>query len=382
MKTIGFFDPNLSCIGHYKRFNRHLVRLFGSNEKIIFFDINNVFFDSFKDDIKNIEFITVSDKSISDIYRNAKTFSLKWFKALMNEFFWWKDICKKIEDNNIDILMISSLGYLSFFLIRPKVKYVTIITTNEIFFFKKQISFRYLLQRIKKRIILNFLAKAQGIFTLDEYLKNEISIFNFKNLDWIPDRCFEKNIVDGKSIISENFNMITPGLIYQGKNLEFVLDAYKQYNLSYNYVIAGKPVGEYGEKIIKEVEEMKNNFPITGIFDYLSESQYAKLIKQATFILLPYSSDRSGQISGVMYDAFENQTPIIAPDVRPFNYYINKYSLGLLYQPNDSSFIKTIEIASKMKKKSFNENFYTFKKDFLYSNVQKRASIILKKMIS
>ncbi|KPJ55943.1 hypothetical protein AMJ49_06060, partial [Parcubacteria bacterium DG_74_2] len=40
---IGIFDPNLADTGHYLRLNKHLVKIFGYNNKIVFFDISNIF---------------------------------------------------------------------------------------------------------------------------------------------------------------------------------------------------------------------------------------------------------------------------------------------------------------------------------------------------
>ena len=389
---IGIFDPNLDSKGHFLPFNRHIIKLLqDKNNRIIFFDIADILKNSCQE--KNIEFINVADTPMAELSGELITLSDR-FVFLAKEFFWYREVYKKIsrwqshrgsstesgQKNKIDFLIITSLGYFFFDFFIPKVKFAAILHTSDILVFEKKHSIKYFMQVLKKWVALKFLCQAEVVFTLDEYLKDKISIFNFKNTEWMPYTCFEN---PGSGVYSEKkikeFTLLTPGAIYRGKNIDFVLDVYKKYNLNFKYIIVGFPIGVYGRKIVKTVESLEKNTLITGIFRYLPDEEYKEMIQRSSFVLLPYSKERSNGISAVMHDAFENNTPIIAPNMRPFNYYVNKYSLGLLYAPNEESFISVLKKASKIDTSIYKDNFEKFKKDFSYSKTQKKIRRIIAK---
>ncbi len=301
------------------------------------------------------------------------------FVFLVKEFFWYKEAIKKIQKNNIDFLIITSPGYLFFYFFIPKIKFAIILMTNGILVFEKKYSVKYFMQVLKKMVVLTFLRQAEVVFTLAEYLKDEIIGFKFKNTEWIPYTCFENS---DSGVYPERrggeFTLLTPGAIYRSKNIDFVLDIYKKYKLDFKYIIAGFPIDVYGRKIVKTIESLGKNMSITGIFRYLPDEEYKEMIRRSSFVLLPYSTERNNGISAVMQDAFENDTPVIAPNIKPFNHYINKYSVGLLYEPNDDSFIGVLRKASKIDKIVFKDGFIAFKEDFSYVKVRER----LKKMFS
>jgi len=260
-----------------------------------------------------------------------------------------------------------------------------ILTTNKILkITAKRFSIDYFKEFFKKKLVIHFLKQAKLIFLLDEYLKDDILRIGFKKINWIPDRCFEEVNLENKNLKEDiDFNILTPGGLYQGRNVDFdfVFEAYKKYNLNFEYKIVGMPKDDYGKKMVEKIRLLENKLPIHGIFEYLSDQDYKEIISKASFVLLPYSPERYDQVPAVMFDAFENDTPIIAPNVQPFNYYLSKYKLGFLYNHNELlSFIKVLEKASKVSKKSFSDNFLLFKKDFCYKKTQERVRIIIENL--
>jgi len=375
---IGIFDPNLEPKGHYLKFNSHIIKLLedGDNE-IVFFDICNIFKNNFKG---NIKFVNVADKTIIDLFGKHGTPLKKWFVFFVKEFFWYRKVSKKIQKSKIDFLIITSEGYFFFYFFIPKIKFAVIFHRIEsVLFFGKKYSIKYIVQSIRRKIILRLLRRAQVVFVLTEHLKDKLKPFYFRCVEWIPYLCFENfnNKMFCKKKM-ECFTISTPGSIYYGKNIDFALETYKKYNLSFKYIIAGFPSAGYGKKIVEVVKSLPRNTPITGIFKYLSDKEYKKIIQRSTFVLLPYSAERTSGISAVMLDAFENNTPIIAPDIEPFTYYANKYKIGLLYNTESHvSLAKTIEMASRMTKKNFENNFLIFKKDFSYDEFGARFKEII-----
>lgn len=374
---IGIFDPNLDSKGHFLAFNKHIIKLlYGKKNEVVFFDVANIFKSNCPQE--DVKFINVADVTMAELSGELKTLFRRLI-FLIKEFFWFKDVIKKIQETKPDFLIITSPGYFSFYFFRLNVRFAIIFHFGWLLFSGREFSVRYFMQILRKKVILRFLRGAAVVFTLSDYLNGKMSGFNFKRAEWLPYICFENfDVLSKQNKNPKKFTISTPGVIYQGKNIDFILDAYKKYNLNFKYIVAGFPIGDYGNKIVKTIESLAKTVPVSGIFKYLSSKEYNELIRISSFVLLPYSSERSNGISAVMQDAFENNTPIIAPDIEPFRYYVNKYKLGLLYKPDDqASFAQIIEIASRMDKKSFASSFSVFKKDFSYAENSERFKKII-----
>lgn len=64
---------------------------------------------------------------------------------------------------------------------------------------------------------------------------------------------------------------------------------------------------------------------------FLSEEDYWRLIGTATYVVLPYHPTYAGKLSGVFVDAVVCGTPVVVPNIAPFNAYFSRYGpLGIL----------------------------------------------------
>jgi glycosyltransferase involved in cell wall biosynthesis len=213
------------------------------------------------------------------------------------------------------------------------------------------------------------LNSALSLITLEESTVENLKQNGFKSF-WIPYELFsdpEKTNDDKLLRTNNEFVISTVGVIYEGKNIDFIINTLKNKRIAdVKYIISGFPYDEYGQRIKKEVEDLHNEM-IEGHFEYLSEEEYTRAIKTADFIVLSYSKDRSDQASGVFFDAIKYNRPVIAPNVEPFKYYIEKYKIGLMFEENDEeSFVQQINMAKKLGTSYFIKNINDFKRDFSY----------------
>lgn len=68
---------------------------------------------------------------------------------------------------------------------------------------------------------------------------------------------------------------------------------------------------------------------LQGSYD---DTEYMKLYFRCRYILLPYTRDYIGKLSGIFCDAIATSTPVIAPRIPPFTEYFKQYGpLGILF---------------------------------------------------
>jgi glycosyltransferase involved in cell wall biosynthesis len=72
-----------------------------------------------------------------------------------------------------------------------------------------------------------------------------------------------------------------------------------------------------------------------------------------------------------MNEALLMNKPIIAPNFNPYKYYIEKYSIGILYNEDSlDDLANAIKIAKKIGPRIFYRNIKEYQKSLLYDNVK------------
>ena len=168
------------------------------------------------------------------------------------------------------------------------------------------------------------------------------------------------------------------GEIRKEKKIEFIIDNIA--NTDINLTIAGKPIQLYGKKIEEKYKrnKIKN---IDFVFRFLSGKEYLQKIHNHSFVLISREKIKGFHSSGPMLDSLLCGRPFIAPDYFPFNYYVKKYNVGLLYEPeNNKSFIKTIKRAKDLGPKYFEKNITNFvKKRYDFNKLSEKMEYIVRK---
>ena len=79
-----------------------------------------------------------------------------------------------------------------------------------------------------------------------------------------------------------------------------------------------------------------------------------------------------------MWDCFDNQIPILCPNIQPFKYYIEKYNIGYCYD-NGNLLDIMLEISSINKKviNRYKEKYLSLIEDYSFSSSLRRMIKII-----
>jgi len=392
MKVV-IFDPNLSNIGHYKYFNRHIIKLLDSkNIEIYMADYSEYFqkwYSSLKLENASLKIVNVSKyapprKRIEGQIKNP----VKSIYIYEKEKKWYKEISQKINLIRPDIVILTSQGSPALYKVFNCDAPIVMIThtIKELLDDTWKTKNGILRLKLKKHVKMaqKFLNKLANLIVLEKKTSDFLNDNGLKSW-WFPYMLFSLN----KDDVNENedkkkdFVISTVGVIYKGKNIEFVLDSLKKRNENnFKYRIAGLPTGEYGQYIRKKTMEFPNNM-VEYRFEYLSDEDYVEEIKKSDFIVIPYSENREDQASGVFFDALKYNKPVITPNIDPFKSYIDAYKIGLMFEKeNNALFLETVDKAKKLGSEYFSESITKFKEDFSYKNWNNKFVNFIKSVIS
>ena len=186
-----------------------------------------------------------------------------------------------------------------------------------------------------------------------------------------PERVLEKIPDLNLKEMNQDFTLLTLGIIIQGKNHEFSIDTIK--DLDVKFIIAGKSDNAYADKIDENLE-LNNYKNIIRKKGYIPHKEYLGLFMQSHFILLADKEMEYTVSSGTLLEALLNGRPVIVPDIKPYNYYVNHYGIGLTFKPEDKqSLKKTIEKARRLGTEHFNGSLENLQKDYLLKNVAEKV---------
>ena len=395
MKVV-IFDHKTSDVGHYKYFNKHIIKLLDSeNVEIYMADYARYFkrwYYNLNLEKAQLKIIDVSEhvpplRKIESQIKNP----IKSMYFYEKEKKWYRDISKKINSLHPDVVILTSQGSPALYKIFDVngTPIVMITHTAKEFLdstWKKENGLFRL--KLKKRVKLaqRFLNKLSSVVVLEEKTSKYLNNIGIKSF-WIPYMLFssEKQKEDERNLAIPNnkkFLISTVGIIYKGKNIEFVLNSLKKNRtVNFKYRIAGLPKEKYGQYIKRMAMEFSNEI-VECRFEYLSDEDYAEEIKKSNFIVIPYVKARSDQASGVFFDALRYNRPVITPDIDPFKNYIDKYKVGLTYKEGDyESFINAVNLSMKLGTEHFLDNILKFKEDFSYKKWKSRIQDFLKSLI-
>ena len=334
--NILLYDPLFSDIGHFLRYNKYLTELLSDMDEVTTITV-------IAENKKLLSLAAVSAK-VNVLYIDTEINSLQiksmqakgwqkiklFFKAYGN----YSKIINKINLSDADLVFFASQGQLPFWLNIRKLRLKYIVSAISIKWIYKEKGLRnflytqysYFLKRAELNLFTEIYYKdicekegvSKGLVMPDRYLS--------------PVASFQQNAIFGEKI-----KFLTVGTISKTKNpLSFVKE-WVQFTpelMEYiEYEIAGKAMDASGIELAKLVENCKN---IQFTDAYISDVAYEKLMADADFMVIPYSSDYTKYVtSGVMWDCFERGKPIFCPDIEPFKYYINQFKIGYLYKEGE-----------------------------------------------
>lgn len=190
------------------------------------------------------------------------------------------------------------------------------------------IAFRMLM--LKRAFLSN---ASQHLFVSNDLIKKEFNDLGVAENRLIirEERCIEKDASPDYGCLKSNFSILTIGMLRKEKRVDFSISEFLSTNHdNWDFILAGKSNDKY-ETIISKASSGHNN--IIRINKFLNYEDFFSLIKEAHFVVLADEEQLSCVTNGTMMEALINYRPIIAPDYEPYNYYVNKYGIGILYNP-------------------------------------------------
>lgn len=211
-------------------------------------------------------------------------------------------------------------------------------------------------------------------FVSDEIIRNEFIELGIspRRLVVRPERYIEHTpsaIVPKET--SKGLNLLSIGSLRETKRIENVLDALRLLNDdTITYTIAGKASDEY-EAIIKNHSNglqgvIRRNYRIP-------EEEYNQLIEQCGFLILCDRQQLSSVTNGTMNEALLKGKPIIAPNYNPYKFYIEKYGIGIAFDPQSiESLSSAIRNAKQKGVACFTDNINNYQQTLLFDVVAER----------
>jgi len=181
-----------------------------------------------------------------------------------------------------------------------------------------------------------------------------------------PERTIEKIKDANFERLSKSFRLLSIGLIRIDKRIELGIEALnKVNNIDIEYYICGKNTHIQYEKKLNTLIEKNEKF--VRINRYLSEEEMLDHLEKCHFLLLCDKKQPSSVTNGTLIEAFINLRPVIAPNYEPYKYYIEKYGLGILYNPEETdSLVNAINKAILKGTFSYHENLINFQQTLLF----------------
>lgn len=224
---------------------------------------------------------------------------------------------------------------------------------------------------VSSRRLRSYFDKHQNLkfFVSDEIIRKE-----FLDLVLSPLRLVirPERIIDELPCPPENkhagLNLLSIGSIRESKRIEMILDCLKELgDADIHYIIAGKASSEYNEII---AEHSKGMYNVKRLDYRIPDSEYDTLLEQCDFLVLCDKKQKSSVTNGTMNEALQKGVPIIAPDYNPYKYYIEKYGVGLVFDPSKpQSLANAITEAKKRGRASYYDSICKYDETYLWDRV-------------
>lgn len=212
----------------------------------------------------------------------------------------------------------------------------------------------------------------QCLFVSNEIIKKEFEDLgiNAKRLVVREERCIEQATTSNAEKCSPHPSFLVIGQLRKQKNLPTTIEAFKQANIpNAKLCLIGRSQGKYEEEITAAINaddriERNNSF--------LEYDDFLNYYTNAHFVLFADEEGDSCITNGTFTEALIRHRPVIAPDYNPYSYYINKYGVGLLYEPdNIQSYSNAMKKAIELGVEHFQPNINNFLEEIKFDKVSK-----------
>jgi len=219
------------------------------------------------------------------------------------------------------------------------------------------------------------------------FVSNELIKKEFEIIGYGDDRTVvrEERVANIIGVIHDHKGKIpmflSIGTLRPDKRIETCIKEFNKLSKKYEvqYVIAGNSSSNYEATITREIFDtnaiIRKNYRIP-------EDEYTRLFEDADFLLLCDVQQKSSVTNGTMNEALLNGIPIIAPNYDPYEYYVNKYGVGLLFDPNEEGdMARVMEQAVMLGKDYFNNNILNYQETLSFKSVSQKLKCDIEKLL-
>lgn len=212
----------------------------------------------------------------------------------------------------------------------------------------------------------------QCLFVSNEIIKKEFEGMgiNTNRLVIREERCVEHATSSNSDKCSTHPSFLVIGQLRKQKNLPTTIEAFKLANIpDAKLCLIGRSQDKYEKEITAAIN---NDYRIERNNSFLEYDDFLSYYTKAHFVLFADEKGDSCISNGTFTEALVQHRPVIAPNYNPYSYYINKYGVGLLYEPDDiQSYSNAIEKAVELGVEYFQQNINRFLEEIKFDKVSK-----------
>lgn len=145
------------------------------------------------------------------------------------------------------------------------------------------------------------------------------------------ERCIENMPTPQFELLNKKFTFLTIGQLRPDKRIDYTIKEFKKVSGTCQYVLAGRAQDSYEDIISQSINGSCNIIRVNCFLDY---SDFNLFIKQSQFVVLADRQQAGSVTNGTLIESFINFRPVIAPNYNPYKFYIEKYHIGILYDPS------------------------------------------------
>lgn len=199
------------------------------------------------------------------------------------------------------------------------------------------------------------------------------------------ERLVEKQDGNGYyNLLSSDFKYLVIGQLRPDKRVELTINAYKKLCSIYRtptkrLLLVGVSSNEYEKKINTVINDNKS---ITRINRYLEDDFFYDCIKQANCLVFADKQMPHSITNGTFMEALINYRPVVVPNYPPYDYYIKKYNVGVMYDPkSEESFVNALYEIMKNGTKYYHNDISKFLKTIDFKTSSKKLTEDIKDII-
>jgi len=229
------------------------------------------------------------------------------------------------------------------------------------------------------------IANSAGLISIDQNVRDYIAPQTKGKPVYVMPWVVNEEKLEAKVVNSSLMFTVPAGIEKGRRNYGVVLEAAKKMGPLYpelSFVFLGRPIGEYGEIILKAADKINSNQgrEVVKTFDkYIHEDVYNDFLQKSDFFILPlqYATLGKYKASAAMYDALVKGRPVLIPEELYFSQSFSaEYGEGFIVYDDLTETMKELQEMSDMDMANLQQaaaiNANRFQKDIQVEQTEKQ----------